>query len=78
MIDVLERLFDASVNGEAPIELQAEARAASVLCTDEAIAVTNTLFRYAGGSAVMLDHPLQRAARSVYGSIASYGQRCCL
>ena len=28
MIDVLERLFDASVNGEAPIELQAEARAA--------------------------------------------------
>ena len=66
MIDVLERLFDASVNGEAPIELQAEARAASVLCTDEAIAVTNTLFRYAGGSAVMLDHPLQRTLRDLY------------
>ena len=66
MIDVLERLFDASVNGEAPIELQAEARAASVLCTDEAIAVTHTLFRYAGGSAVMLDHPLQRTLRDLY------------
>lgn len=66
MIDVLERLFDASVNCEAPIELQAEARAASVLCTDEAIAVTNTLFRYAGGSAVMLDHPLQRTLRDLY------------
>lgn len=66
MIDVLERLFDASVDGEAPIALQAEARAASVLCTDEAIAVTSALFRYAGGSAVMLDDPLQRILRDLY------------
>jgi alkylation response protein AidB-like acyl-CoA dehydrogenase len=66
MIDVLERLFDASVGGEAPIALQAEARAASVLCTDEAIAVTSALFRYAGGSAVMLDDPLQRILRDLY------------
>jgi alkylation response protein AidB-like acyl-CoA dehydrogenase len=66
MIEVLERLFDASQECEAPIALQAEARAASVLCTDEAIAVTNTLFRYAGGSAVMLDHPMQRILRDLY------------
>ncbi len=66
MIDVLERLYDAAVKGEAPIELQAEARAASVLCTDEAIAVTNQLFRYAGGSAVMLDDPMQRILRDLY------------
>jgi alkylation response protein AidB-like acyl-CoA dehydrogenase len=57
MTDVLERLFAACADQEAPFALQAEARAASVLCTDEAIAVTNTLFRYAGGSAVMLDDP---------------------
>ena len=48
------------------IALQAEARAASVLSTDEAIAVTNTLFRYAGGSAVMLDDPMQRILRDLY------------
>lgn len=66
MIDVLERLYDASQEREAPIALQAEARAASVLCTDEAIAVTSALFRYAGGSAVMLDHPLQRILRDLY------------
>ena len=44
------------------------ARAASVLCTDEAIAVTNTLFRYAGGSAVMLDDPMQRILRDLYAA----------
>lgn len=66
IVDVLERLFDASQEQEAPIALQAEARAASVLCTDEAIAVTSALFRYAGGSAVMLDHPMQRILRDLY------------
>ena len=66
MTDVLERLFDASVGGEAPIALQAEARAASVLCTDDALTITSALFRYAGGSAVMLDDPLQRILRDLY------------
>jgi alkylation response protein AidB-like acyl-CoA dehydrogenase len=64
--DVLERLFDASADQEAPVALQAEARAASVLCTDEAIVIVNTLFRYAGGSAVMLDDPMQRILRDLY------------
>ena len=66
MTDVLERLFDASADQEAPVALQAEARAASVLCTDEAIASTNALFRYAGGGAVMLDDPMQRILRDLY------------
>jgi len=66
MTDVLERLFDASADQEAPVALQAEARAASVLCTDEAIVIVNTLFRYAGGSAVMLDDPMQRILRDLY------------
>ena len=64
--DVLERLFDASADQEAPVALQAEARAASVLCTDEAIVIVNTLFRYAGGGAVMLDDPMQRILRDLY------------
>ena len=66
MTDVLERLFDASADQEAPVALQAEARAASVLCTDEAITSTNALFRYAGGGAVMLDDPMQRILRDLY------------
>ena len=66
MTDVLERLFAASAEQEASIALQAEARAASVLCTDEAIAIVNTLFRYADGSAVMLDDPMQRILRDLY------------
>ena len=66
MTDVRERLFDASADQEAPVALQAEARAASVLCTDEAIASTNALFRYAGGGAVMLDDPMQRILRDLY------------
>jgi alkylation response protein AidB-like acyl-CoA dehydrogenase len=66
MTDVLERLYDSASEAEAPIAIQAEARAASVLCTDEAIATTSALFRYAGGSAVMLDDPLQRILRDLY------------
>ena len=66
MTDVLERLFDASADQEAPVALQAEARAASVLCTDEAIASTNALFRHAGGGAVMLEDPMQRILRDLY------------
>lgn len=65
MIDVLERLFDSAAEGEAPAALQAEARAAATLCTDEAIAVTTNLFRYAGGSSVLQASPLQRILRDL-------------
>lgn len=67
LADALERLYDAahSAKTEAPAALQAEARAVSVLCTDEAIAVATNLFRYAGGAAVMSDSPLQRVLRDL-------------
>ena len=37
-----------------------------MLCTDEAIVIVNTLFRYAGGSAIMLNDPMQRILRDLY------------
>ena len=37
-----------------------------MLRTDEAIVIVNTLFRYAGGSAVMLDDPMQLILRDLY------------
>lgn len=63
--DVLERLFDSAEETVASVELQAEARAAAVLCTDEAMAVTTNLFRHAGGQAVMQGDPIQRALRDL-------------
>ena len=66
MVDTLERLFDAAEHGIPPAPLQAETRAAAVLCTDEALAVTSDLFRYAGGSAVQLSHRLQRVLRDLF------------
>ena len=41
-------------------------RAAAVWCTDEALDIVSSLFRYAGGSAVMLDHVMQRCLRDLY------------
>lgn len=66
MADTVERLFDAAVDGEPGPSLQAEARSAAVWCTDEALDVVSTLFRYAGGSAVMLDNVMQRCLRDLY------------
>lgn len=66
MRDVLDRLYEAAEFGQPPEALQAEARAAAVLCTDEAISITSALFRYAGGSAVMLDNLLQRCLRDLF------------
>lgn len=66
MADVVERLFDSAGDGTPPPAMQAEARAAAVWCTDEALDVVSTLFRYAGGSAVMLDNIMQRCLRDLY------------
>ncbi len=44
----------------------AEERAAQALCTDRAVAVTYTLFRYTRGSAVMLDYPMRRISRNLF------------
>ena len=65
MVDVLERLFDSAEETAASLELQAEARATAVLCTDEAMAVTTNLFRYAGGQAVMQGDSIQQALRDL-------------
>lgn len=66
MADVVERLFDSAADGPPSPAMQAEARAAAVWCTDEALDVVSALFRYAGGSAVMLDNIMQRCLRDLY------------
>lgn len=66
MGDVVERLFESAAEGEASKQVQAEARAAAVWCTDEALEVVSDLFRYAGGSAVMLDNIMQRCLRDLF------------
>ena len=66
MADTIDRLFDSAAEGPPPPAAQADARAAATWCTDEAIEVVSSLFRYAGGSAVMLDHALQRYLRDLF------------
>ncbi len=66
MADAVDRLFDSAADGPPPPAAQADARAAATWCTDEAIDVVSTLFRYAGGSAVMLDNAMQRCLRDLY------------
>ena len=66
MTDALERLFNACADQEIPIALRAQVQAASVLCTDEAIVIVNTLFRHTGGSSVILNDPMQRILRYLY------------
>lgn len=66
MSDVAGRLFDSAAEGDAPIELQAEARAAAVFCTDQAVEVTTRLARLAGGGAVMQGSPFERLLRDLF------------
>ena len=66
MADAAERLLDSAAEGEAPIALQAEARAAATFCTDEALDVTTKLFRFAGGSAVMQGDDMERILRDLF------------
>jgi len=66
MADAADRLLAAASEHEAPIALQAEARAAATFCTDEAIDVTTKLFRFAGGSAVMQGDPMERLLRDLF------------
>ena len=65
MADVIERLYDSAAEGPPSPPLVAESRAAAVWCTDEAIDVVGTLFRYAGGSAVMAGSLIQRYLRDL-------------
>ena len=66
MADAVDRLFESAAEGPPPPAAQADARAAATLCTDEAIDVVSALFRYAGGSAVMLDNAMQRYLRDLF------------
>jgi len=66
MADAADRLLESASEGEAPVALQAEARAAATFCTDEAIDVTTKLFRFAGGSAVMQGDAMERILRDLF------------
>ncbi len=66
MADAAGRLLESASEGEAPITLQAEARAAATFCTDEALDVTTKLFRFAGGSAVMQGDAMERILRDLF------------
>jgi alkylation response protein AidB-like acyl-CoA dehydrogenase len=46
--------------------MQAELRAVAVHATDAAVDVTTRVFRAAGGSALYLNHPLQRCLRDLH------------
>ena len=64
--DSADRLLQSASEGEAPISLQAESRATATFCTDEALEVTTKLFRFAGGSAVMQGHMMERILRDLF------------
>jgi alkylation response protein AidB-like acyl-CoA dehydrogenase len=55
----------ASDDGQPPARLQAEMRAAATLATDVAVEVATAAFRYGGGTAIFLDHVLQRCLRDL-------------
>lgn len=66
MAAVVDRLYDAAAEGPPAESIQAEARACAVWCTDEALDIVGSLFRYGGGSAVMADSLMQRCLRDLY------------
>ncbi|MGH1490008.1 MAG: acyl-CoA dehydrogenase family protein [Acidimicrobiales bacterium] len=66
MADAVEKLFESAADGPPSPSAQAAARSAAVWCTDEALDVVASLFRYAGGSAVKLDNIMQRCLRDLY------------
>ena len=65
MADTAARLLASASEHEAPVALQAEARAAATFCTDEAVDVTTKLFRFAGGGAVMQGDPMEQILRDL-------------
>ena len=65
MADTAGRLLASASEHEAPVALQAEARAAATFCTDEAVDVTTRLFRFAGGGAVMQADPMEQILRDL-------------
>ncbi len=67
MADTVEQLYAEAESDEGvSAETQAQGRAAATWCTDEAIEVVSSLFRYAGGGAVMSGSPFERLLRDLY------------
>ncbi len=66
-VEVYERAWQTVSAGEAVTPAtQAALRAMAVHATDVAVDVTTRVFRAAGGSALYLDHALQRCLRDLY------------
>jgi alkylation response protein AidB-like acyl-CoA dehydrogenase len=66
MVEVLEKAWAIVCAGRAPEpRMLAELRAAGALATDLALEVTTAAFRYGAGSAVRLNHILQRCLRDL-------------
>jgi indole-3-acetate monooxygenase len=65
-VDVHERAWNIVCDGATPEpELEAEMRASAVHCTQVAVEVATQAFRFAGGSALYLESPLQMCMRDV-------------
>ena len=66
-IERYERAWQMVCAGElVPPSMQAELRSVAVHATDVAVDVTTRVFRAAGGSALYLDHALQRCLRDLH------------
>ena len=71
VIDVLEKAWQTASAGQVPgPALQAEMRSAATLATDVALEITTNAFRYGAGSAVRLEHVLQRCLRDLHTAAA--------
>ncbi len=71
VIDVLEKAWQTASAGQLPgPALQAEMRSAATLATDVALEITTNAFRYGAGSAVRLEHVLQRCLRDLHTAAA--------
>jgi alkylation response protein AidB-like acyl-CoA dehydrogenase len=66
-VELYERAWQGVCAGEQTTpRMQAELRAVAVHATDVAVDVTTRVFRAAGGSALYLDHALQRCLRDLH------------
>ena len=73
VIDILEKAWLTASAGQVPEPgLQAEMRSAAALATDVALDITTNAFRYGAGSAVRLEHVLQRCLRDLHTAAAHF------
>ena len=71
VIDILEKAWQTASAGQVPgPALQAEMRSVATLATDVALEITTNAFRAGAGSAVRLEHVLQRCLRDLHTAAA--------